>query len=176
MPLVKSVSIKSAYQLSRTLRYLKKNDTQRRTTFALMRNIELNSDILDNLINIFVKNDQYRKKRSNGVIAFHDIISFHPSNRELLVSNPHALYDMVNYYLEIRSPNGLAYAKVHTNKQHIHAHCIFSSNERESKKSTRISKKEFESVKYALQLYQKKKYPELSRSIINQRLHKERLR
>jgi hypothetical protein len=182
MPLVKSMTRKdnSFGQLVNYLHkeeptfgelvgYIHKEKDQENKVTTLLHNIpEIEPDDIEGIIEAFKENDTYRRQRKNGIVQYHEVVSFSPSDTEKLIQNPSILMDMARKYLQLRAPNSLAIARPHFDEEHLHVHIMISGNCRESKEPSRISQKDFEKVKQELNEYQQSQYPELSNSVIEE--------
>ena len=109
---------------------------------------------------VFEKNFSLRSHKQ-GIRAFHEILSFHPKDRAYLEEHPEILEDLVNQYLNLRCPYALASVTTHTSEDHLHVHCIISSNNKEERASLRLSKKEFQAIRREMETYQLEQYPQL---------------
>ena len=130
----------------------------------------------------FRENDLYRKKRKNGVVLYHEILSFSGHDNP----TPAILRDITHYYLDLRAPNALAFAGVHKDKEHTHIHVMISGNDFKGAKITALTRERFIGVRTELEKYQLEQYSkELSHSIAytdlqrkreQKRRHKEKIR
>lgn len=169
MAVVKSTGRKDA-NFDKLINYLFKEDGGELPTFTYLHNIiGVDPEDREALVQAFVSNDTHRKKRKNGNAMYHDMISFHPKDSAYIKKNPHVLEDMTRVYLEFRAPHGVALAKPHLDKEHIHIHVMLSANERESATSLRRSKQEFLEIQQALQEYQVGYHPGLKYSYVAER-------
>lgn len=112
----------------------------------------------------FKENDlAFRKVRKNGVVLYHEVLSFSANDREKLT--PAIIEDLVREYLDLRAPGALAFGSTHLRESHIHVHLCISGNNYRSSKATRLEKEDFINIRKSLEEYQKIKYPELTHSI-----------
>lgn len=133
--------------------------------YSYLHNIDANPDSLDDMVAAFKANDVFRKKRSNGVCFYHEIISFNPKDTAVILKNPDMLRGITEQYLRLRAPDALAVARPHLEKKdHIHIHFVISGNEKGSAKTLRLSKIELEKIKRDIRVYQMEQYPELKYS------------
>ncbi len=102
------------------------------------------------------------KKGSNTM--YHEIVSFHPADREYLEKNSHVLWDIMREYSQQRAPDAVGVGVVHMNEKHPHMHLMYSGNNLHTSKSSGISKSQFAAVKAHMQTYQKEQYPALTHS------------
>jgi hypothetical protein len=131
-------------------------------TFSICHN--LRSIDKDEIIKEFIKNDGYRKKRKNGVVLYHEILSYSPKDKENL--NLNILENIAHKFIELRGERALCFAKPHIENENIHIHFCFSGTEYRSSKVLRLDNKQFRQVRLDIEEYQKEKYPELSDSIV----------
>lgn len=125
-------------------------------------------DDIEGITQAFKDNDTFRSHRKNGVVQYHEIISFSPEDRVVLTRDPGILMDMARKYLDIRAPNSMAIARPHFDEEHIHVHLMISGNQFQSKETSRISRMAFDRVKQQLNEYQLNQYPELSNSVVEE--------
>ena len=84
--------------------------------------------------------------------------------RACLKKYPEILEDLAQVYLELRAPDALGIARVHTDKDHVHLHFMISPNEIGTTKSIRLTKKQFQALRRTIEEYQVTYYPELKKS------------
>lgn len=125
--------------------------------FTFLHNIYGNDLGAEEIARKFKENDQYRKKRSNGVSAYHEILSFSPEDQESLTRD--VMEDITREYIQRRAPDALVVAKSEFEKDHIHIHIAISGNNFGEKQVTRMSKAEFKQLKEDMEQYQEKHYP-----------------
>ncbi len=155
--------------LEQLVGYIHKEATQKLGVSTLVYNLpSVTPDDLEGITQAFKDNDVFRSQRKNGVVQYHEVISFSPSDRNILAQNPQILLDMARKYLDLRAPNSLAIARPHFDQEHIHLHIMISGNQYQSKESSRISQQMFERVKQELNEYMLCQYPELSNSVIKE--------
>lgn len=133
-------------------------------SFILEHNLRPSGD-LSSIANQFRENDAYRKKRTRGVVLYHEILSFHAGDREHLT--PDVLEDLTRKYLSIRAPEGLAFAMPHYDKGHIHVHIMLSGVQFKSEKTLRMDNPTFTRVRRQIEAFQIDRYPELKHSIVH---------
>ncbi len=128
-------------------------------TFTIHHNLQ--STNTGTVIQEFVENDQYRKKRKKGVVLYHEILSFHPDEKSDL--SLEILEDIAHKFIELRGKNALCLAKPHIENENIHIHFLFSGVEYKSTKTLRLDNKSFRQVRLEMELFQQK-YPALNKS------------
>ncbi|MEL7062195.1 MAG: hypothetical protein AAFP00_00490 [Bacteroidota bacterium] len=109
----------------------------------------------------FLANDVHRKKRKGGVCLHHVILAWHPSVREQLQAHPEKLYAIISKFLELRCPEAGALTVIHDEKEHVHAHVVFSATAWGHAQSMRMSKRAFQECKEAMERFLQERYPEL---------------
>lgn len=142
------------------------NDKARRfeneKSFVITHNLRGND--IESWTMQFLENEKYRThNRKNSVMLTHEIISFHKDEKNISLEK---MEDMAREYIRQRNPNGIYLAVPHTDKEHFHIHICASGVEYKTGKAMRMSKGEFQELKKNIQQYQKEKYPELSKSIV----------
>jgi hypothetical protein len=131
-----------------------------KSSFAIYNNIKRPDKILQE----FKNNDRYRKRRKNGVVLYHEVLSFHQKDSKKLTLIK--LKEIAEKYISIRSPNALCFASPHFDTDNIHIHFCFSGTEYKSSKTLRMDNKFFKKIKLDIEAYQKKQFPELVNSIV----------
>ncbi len=127
--------------------------------FNNVREIEL-----DKLTNEFKENyTQFGKKRSNGNIAMHVILSVSPLDRGRM--NLATMDSIIREYLDKAYPNALAFGATHHTQNHWHAHLLVSANEVRSHKSTRLDKATLRSIHEHMLGYVRTQHKELATNI-----------
>lgn len=112
----------------------------------------------------FKENEKNRMNtRTNQKFAEHAIMSF--SNQDLANIDDRMLQDLANQFLELRCRGNLAIAAIHKNTESSHIHFIVSGTQLNGR-SSRVSKAEFQNIKEQLQEYQKERYPQLNKSVV----------
>lgn len=128
---------------------------------TVMQNMNCRIDPVD-IANELHDNSKLLPARKNGTVYFHEILSFAKEDHQKLSAA--ILYDISRTYMYMRGENHKGIARIHTDKDHLHIHFVFSSNEVGSNKRRRLSKAEFSRLKQSMSLYQQRKYPELTHS------------
>jgi hypothetical protein len=159
--IIKSLSRKTA-SFGALIEYI--NQPEKRAGHPTFHNLKAISDDPKAINKEFLENFRYCPMRKNGVLLFHEILSF--SGKDTNELNPKIINDLVKKYLELRAPEALAYSKIHFDTDCPHAHLMLSGNLKQSAQKLRLSKREFEQVKIELERYQKKKYPFLENSVV----------
>lgn len=131
-------------------------------TFTIRHN--LRSGDMDGIIREFIENDTHRRKRKNGVVLYHEILSYSPKDTKKL--NLEILEDIAQKFIELRGDRALCLAKPHIENKNVHIHFCFSGTEYHSSKVLRLDNKAFKQLRLDIERYQQEKYPELSDSIV----------
>jgi len=133
--------------------------------YSYLHNIDVNPDNRKAIVEAFQNNDQFRKKRANGIRFYHEILSFSPEDTAVILANPDLLRDITQQYLNLRAPDGLAVARPHVEKKdHVHIHLVVSGNEKGSEKTQRLSKTKLNQIKTIIRQYQQEHFPQLQHS------------
>jgi hypothetical protein len=111
--IVKSMSRKTDnfFQL---LDYINKGSEK--DNVAIFHNLKTDQDDLENIARELKDNAQYAPKRKNGIICYHEILSFPALDRAPIT--PAILEDFARVYLQRRAPTALGYAKAHWDTPH----------------------------------------------------------
>ena len=149
MPVIKSMSRKGSPNFKRIVNYILKE--QNAKAWTLLHNMKASPQEKEAIIQEFVDNDQYRKKRKNGNAYYHEILSFSYLDYKAISANLWILEDLTHEYLQRRT-DGLALAYPHIDdgfkkQPSIHVHILLSANEMSSSKSIRISKAQLKRIK-----------------------------
>lgn len=76
-------------------------------------------------------NYEYRQRiNENENSLLHYVLSFHKEDTPVLSRD--VLTDIVYEFIDEFSPNGMAYGAMHSDKDHLHCHVVFTANELES--------------------------------------------
>lgn len=161
--IIKSMSRKTK-SFSQLYDYL----TRDKSNFSFSKNTYSNAKDKKNLIKEFIKNSEYLDDSRGKVFLYHELISLNP-NTLSLQQQKEILLDLANKYLDIRAQNNLSFGVIHEDKNHIHLHLMISSNEIESDKRVRLSKKEFALIQKHLEMYKNDRYSELEKSSFYQK-------
>jgi len=140
------------------------NKGKQKNNPAIFHNLRTNKDNLKSIKKEFSENYFYSAKRKNGVIFYHEIISFSVYDKEKITLE--VLDDLGREYLRLRAGQALGYAKAHLDKDSIHLHFVISGNLIGSRKKLHLSRKKFNAVKEELEQIQKERYPELCNSVV----------
>ena len=132
---------------------------------AVLHNLRTHSEDLSTILAEFERNARYLSKRKNGVVLYHEVLSFHAKDKNHL--QPEVLHDLAKTWLAFRAPNALAFAKPHFDQDHVHIHLVISANNLGSAKKLRLSRTQFAQAKLKMELYQREKHPELAHSQID---------
>ena len=145
-------------------------DRQREHTndlfFQLCHNVSARS--IEDVINDFQENDQYRKRRKNGNACYHTILSFAPDDTQKITKT--MLWNIAQTFIQFRDSQALYLIQPHQDKDHIHLHCCISGNQFHSQKATRLSRPQFYQLRVGLEQFQQRHYPQLNQSLIYNRM------
>ncbi len=122
-------------------------------------------DSIDEWEKQFKENETYREhKRKNSTYITHEILSW--SKEDVDNISLEKMEDMAREYVMMRNPNGMYVAVPHFDKNHYHVHICAAGIEYRTGRTMRMSKQDFGKLKKDIQAYQKQKFPELSKSIV----------
>lgn len=134
--------------------------------FTITHNLYHGEDDVDQMAQEYQQQDKYRKKRKDGVILYHEILSFNALDAEKLTVQ--MLEEIAHKYIELRNPNSMCLSKPHLNEMHPHIHFCFHACEVNSSKSLRMNNKEFLALRQGIEAFQKERFPELDNSLVYQ--------
>lgn len=158
--IIKLIPIKTPGRLARVIEYIAK-DKGRITEYrnqGIFHNFRA-MDLRKVRKELEANYHEYARKRSNGNIAMHGIISISPLDREHM--SLEKLNDITTTFLNKAYPHALAFGAHHNEEAHWHSHVVVSANQLMSPTSTRLSRHDlFEVQKYLIE-YAHAKYPEL---------------
>jgi hypothetical protein len=133
-------------------------------SFVITHNVK--GDTIHDWDRQFRLNEQFRlHRRVNSIILTHEILSWHRDDAPDITLAK--LEDMARQYIQKRNPQGMYVAVPHFDKEHYHVHICTSGVEYRSGKAMRLAKKDLQILKQEVQRYQREKYPELNKSIVN---------
>ncbi len=143
-----------------------KNDLNERLSKPVIITNGLRSSSVPGYIKEFQENEKLRQHaRKDSIKAYHHIVSFSKLDNQHVTEK--MLRDIAQKYISLRGPDCLFLAAVHTDRDHSHLHLIQSGVKVGTGLSARISKQEFLEIKRTLQEFQKDKYRETVRSIVD---------
>jgi hypothetical protein len=158
--MVKSMSRKTV-SFGQLLDYVNQPEEQ---GTAILQNFWIEKENQNRINGEFLENARFLPARRNGNILYHEILSFSDLDKERVT--PAILEDLTRYYLSLRAPYALAYAKAHFNTSCPHVHLIISANDLGSTRRRRLSRAQFKAVKVELERYQREHYPFLAHSTV----------
>ena len=162
--IIKSMTRKGSPSFGQLLGYIDHAASKDQPT--ILHNLNSNHN-LKKIESEFLKNFQCCPKRKNGIVLYHEILSFSVLDKHKLT--PEIVEALGREYLNLRAPKALGYAKAHFENDSIHLHVMLSGNLINSKKKLRLSKKQFSEVKQEIEQIQKERYPELCNSLVHQK-------
>lgn len=149
--------------LNYMLHHKERHFDERKQSFVIKHNIR--GESVSEWEKQFIENETYRKlKRPDSVILSHEILSWHKDDAKNITIEK--LEEMAREYISLRNPNEIYIAIPHTDKDHYHIHICAAGVEYHTGKAMRMSKAEFTKLKQGIQDYQRAKFPELSKSIV----------
>ena len=112
-----------------------------------------------------LQNEAFRRQqRTHQNYLYHTIISFAKEDKTKI--SPETLKDIGKQYISLRGEQGMFVGNIHEDKDNLHIHLLESGLEFRTGKSFWQTKQAFQTLKQDLELYQRKKYPELTKSIV----------
>jgi len=160
------------------IHYVNRQEKQKATMQLFDPNFRIYHNLQDTdtnaIISEFKENLKYKSYRKGGVGAYHEILSFKHEDSQAITQG--IIEDLAHIYIQKRSPKGLAYGAVHTDKDHIHLHLVISSNQLMSKRANRLTQEQFLEVRKYIEDYQKTKYPNLKSIVYDDLKLKKELR
>jgi hypothetical protein len=162
--IIKSLSRKSG--IKQVLNYLFKDENKLRDSenrsFVIRKNVR--SKKVEKIAKEFEKNEALRiHNRINNVKVYHTVISF--SNKDKNQITESMLRDISNQYMKLRGNDNMYVGTAHYDHDHVHLHFVVSGTKYLTGKANRQSKAEFQKVKFAMDSYQREKYPQLINSL-----------
>jgi len=130
-------------------------------SFTIYHNLK--SDSKNDVIREFVENDTFRKKRTRGVVLYHEVVTFHPDDKDEL--SLEILEKIAHKFIELRGKHALCVAKPHMENKNIHIHFCFSGTEYKSSKTLRLDNHDFREIRMSLEKYQEQ-FPGLNSSLV----------
>lgn len=158
--IIKSMSRKGG--VKKLVEYVKKGNPTQAPLFWNLKTKKNNTQVVTKE---FLENKKYLKARKNGVVLYHEILSFNTLDSQKIT--PEILIDIAQEYLVLRANTALAYAVPHFEGSNPHIHIVISANRYKSNEKIRVSKWEFKQIKQKIEQYQREKYPELEHSRVD---------
>ncbi len=135
---------------------------QKEKPFVIKHNIR--GMTLNQFVRQFEKVEEGRLRRNSRQPDVHHIVlSWHSEDRGKLSEDK--IRDLVHKYISLRGEDLLYCGTLHRDRSHFHVHLAQSATTL-SGKSSRIGREAFQEVKIKLEEYQRQKYPELSKSMV----------
>jgi len=164
--IVKVKAFKSP-QFGRLLEYMtnekKRLFDEKGKSFAITHNMK--GHTIDKWVMQFKENELFRNvTRKDSAYLTHEILSWHKDDAKDITLEK--MEQMTREYISKRNPNGMYVAVPHFDKDHYHIHICASGLEYRTGKALRMSRTEFGQLKKDIQEYQLKKFPELSKSVV----------
>jgi len=132
-------------------------------SFALIHNLK--GKTIDKWVEQYKENEKHRLiNRKDSVRLTHEILSWHKDDANDISLKK--MEEMAREYIRQRNPNGIYVAVPHFDKDHYHVHICASGVEYKTGKSLRLSRTDLQKLKVEIQNFQKEKFPELSKSVV----------
>lgn len=156
--IIKSGARKTA-TFSQLVDYMNKEEVDKR--YRVLNNVYGNK--AEYIKKRFLENSKKIKARKNGNFLYHEILSISKTNKLTDDQQKEKLNQICKEYVEKRAKNNLVYAVLHEGENNdYHYHVMFSANEVDSNKKTRLSTKQFDFFKKKFNKHVLEKYPELN--------------
>lgn len=137
----------------------KKSPTSR--PFIIKHNIR--SSTVEGFTKEFEQNLRQRKhKRSDQTIIHHAILSWSQQDTRHITDT--MLRRIARKFIQLRGENNLYVGTKHIDRSHIHLHIAVSGNQLNGK-SSRLSQKQFATLKKNMDAFQREQYPQLIHSL-----------
>jgi len=121
---------------------------------------------LKDLDQAFLENEKNRaNNRKGSVKVFHDILSWHYSDRQNIDASK--IEAIAREYIRLRNDKGMYVGSIHQDKEHTHLHFCISGTETFTGRGMRVSKQRFQEIKEQLQAFEKERFPELIHSVVD---------
>ena len=121
---------------------------------------------IESWVNQFKENEKLRlRKRKDSVYCTHEILSWHRDDAGKVTLEK--LDDMTREYIKLRNPKGMFIAIPHFDRDHYHMHICTSGIEYRTGHSMRLSKSAFGKLKLDIQKFQKERFPEFEKSVVD---------
>lgn len=120
----------------------------------------------DEVIAEFEENARLLKKRKNGNVAYHEVVSIRcvpGMNKE---EQKRKLIEIVSQYARLRAPNCIVLGALHDDHdEHIHVHLLISANELAQTKRYSLTKAQFRKITIDMERRVLADYPELQQKV-----------
>jgi len=127
-------------------------------------NLVTEAEETENIVKEFEDNAALLPLRTNGNYLYHEILSF--SNDDTNISKE-AMVALTREYMQLRASSQMAYMRIHMTKN-PHIHCCISAGDLSGQRVS-LSKAKFHNIKKDLERIQRKRFPELSASLVQNR-------
>lgn len=119
----------------------------------------------DDLAREFLDNARLLSKRKGGNYLYHEIVSISVGDGVDRATAKKHLREISRRYIEARSPRNMVFGCLHEDhSEHLHYHLLISANERGERSRTRLTQRQFDSVKRDLEKHVLLHFPELKQT------------
>lgn len=122
----------------------------------------------EDILSEFLENSKHVKYRKNGIYMYHEVLSLSKSDKISREKQKDRLREVVQEYIKARASKSLVYGVLHDDKDNLHYHIVFSSNEIGKSKKIRISQGKFKEIKKESENYVLEKHQELEQKKVMQ--------
>lgn len=165
--IIKSMARKEGSSFAEIIDYIMRDD-------ACDRNHALHHNLLgrtrDEVVAEFEENAGLLKKRKNGNVAYHEVVSIRcvPGMNE--EEQKRKLIEISERYVRMRAPGSLVYGGLHhDHDDHIHVHLLMSANELGQTRRHSLTKAQFRKVTIEMERRVLADYPELKQEVAIER-------
>lgn len=146
-----------------------KKQLDKSNTFIVTHNLQ--GRTIEEYVTQFVANEANRIHKSvKATAVHHTILSFSPDDSPKITDD--MLRAIAQQFIKLRGEENLYLFAKHENTNAVHMHCCVSGSAM-SGRSSRMSNKEFATLKVELDRFQKQRFPELSASLPRHGLSKQ---
>lgn len=120
----------------------------------------------DEIVADFEENTKLLRKRKNGNVAYHEVVSIRSVPGMDREEQKRKLIEIVIRYVKLRAPNCIVLAALHDDHEgHIHVHLLISANELGETKRHRLTKGQFRKIAIDMERRVLADYPELKQVV-----------
>ena len=120
---------------------------------------------IDPVVARFEANGGCMRKRTNGVMLYHEVISITRAQALDVATQKKLLFDIADRYIQTRAPQCLVFGALHEDKAHsLHFHLMISANIKDTGKRHRLTKAEFLKIQRDCEQRVLDQHPELEQS------------
>lgn len=165
--IIKSMARKEGSSFADIIDYFMRDD-------ACDKNHSLHHNLLgrtrDEVVTEFEENARLLRKRKNGNVAYHEVVSIRCVPGMKRETQKRKLIEIVSRYAKLRAPNCIVLGALHDDHdKHIHVHLLISANELGEAKRHSLTKAQFRKVTVEMERRVLADYPELKQEVAIER-------